>query len=123
MASEKECAKALDQHEKELSENPQVQGLGIVAEEGKPFDSDELAVAVYVEKKVPDEELATEYRLPATLAVELEGRLHEVPVRVIEQGPVELEAARTESVGEVAPTLEDIGAENLEPSADDRSEE
>ena len=50
-----------------------------------------LAVAVYVDKKRPLEELAPEERIPETLELKDRGRMCRVPVKVIEQGPVELE--------------------------------
>lgn len=113
MASEKHCVRALDQHEEKLSANPRVQGLGVVAREGETLDSENCAVAVYVEKKVPDEEIAEEHRLPTTLLVELEGARHEVPVRVIEQGPVTLEGPGTETL-EIGPEIPGL-ATALEP--------
>ena len=91
MASEKQCSRALDQHEATLARNPLVQGLGIVAEEGEPVDSEKLAVAVYVERKPAEEEIDPEHQLPETLHVEHEGETVEVPLRIIEQGPVTLE--------------------------------
>lgn len=108
MATEEHCLEALDRHEKKLAANPQVQGLGIVAQEGKPFDSKDCAVAVYVEKKLPDDEVAAEHRLPETLEVEHRGATHRVPVRVIEQGPVALEEPGLEAA---EPGLEEPAAE------------
>jgi hypothetical protein len=93
MASERQCLRALALHEKRLSALPNVQGLGVVAGKGRSAGSDELAVAVYVDRKRPLEELAPEERIPETLELpEGEGgRVRKVPVRVIEQGPVGLE--------------------------------
>ena len=88
MSSEEQCARALELHEGKLSALANVQGLGIVAEEGETVDSDNLAVAVYVEKKVSVEELAPEHRIPATLEIPDDDGFHQVSVRVIEQGPV-----------------------------------
>ena len=88
MSSEEQCARALELHDGKLSALANVQGLGIVAEEGETVDSDNLAVAVYVEKKVPVEELAPEHRIPATLEIPDDEGFHQVSVRVIEQGPV-----------------------------------
>lgn len=91
MSSERECRRALDEHEEELAALPNVRGLGIVAAEGEPADSDRLAVAVYVDEKHPPESLPPEQRIPETLELRMGGRVRRVPVRVIEQGPVELE--------------------------------
>lgn len=109
MASEKHCVRALDQHEDKLSSNPRVQGLGIVAREGDALDSENCAVAIYVEKTVPDEEIAEEHQLPTSLSIELEGALHEVPVRVIEQGPVTLEGLGMETL-EIGPESPGLAA-------------
>ena len=117
MASEEHCVKALDQHEKKLSENPQIQGLGVVSGEGEPFDSENCAVAVYVDKKVPQEELPDEHHLPDSLEIEYEGNRHRVPVRVIEQGPVTLEGPGLEDGAGAVPGLEELGPETpgIEP--------
>ena len=123
MASEEHCVKALDRHEGKLSANPRVQGLGIVAQEGKPFDSADCAVAIYVEKMVPSEDLPEEHQLPERLEIEHDGDLHEVPVRVIEQGPVTLEAPGIgiESIGVGLEEPGPVGLETepgLEPAED-----
>ena len=88
MSSEEQCVQALELHEGKLSALTNVQGLGIVAEDGETAVSDKLAVAVYVEKKVPVEKLAPEHRIPATLEIPDGDGFHQVSVRVIEQGPV-----------------------------------
>ena len=116
MASEEHCVKALDRHEKKLSANPRVQGLGITAREGEPFDSNDVAVAVYVEKKLPDEEVPEEHRLPESLEIEEEGETHVVPVRIIEQGPVTLETPGTETPGIETAGIEMPGIESPEDS-------
>ena len=100
MASEELCIEALRRFEAELSERPEVVGLGIVsADESDPAGED-LAVAVYVDTSVhkpptgkragrrPEES----ERIPDTLVLEDDEKvLRRVPVRIIEQGPVELE--------------------------------
>jgi hypothetical protein len=91
MSSHKEVRSALDQHEKWLSSLPHVQGLGMVAAKGEKVDSDDVAVAVYVEEKRPLESLAPDERIPETLEVREGGRVRQVPVRGIEQGPGGLE--------------------------------
>lgn len=91
MSTEKQCLRALEEHQEKLSALPNVQGLGIVAEEGAPAGSDRLAIAVYVDEKRPPEEIPPEHRIPETLELRDGDRVRRVPVRVIEQGPVELE--------------------------------
>lgn len=91
MSSERQCLRALALHEKKLAALPNVQGLGVVAVKGQSAESDDLAVAVYVDRKVPLDELAPEERIPETLDVPEGGTVRKVPVRVIEQGPVGLE--------------------------------
>ena len=91
MPSEKQCLRALDAHEEKLSALPNVQGLGVVSAGGEGKAGGGLAVAVYVDKKRPLEELAPEERIPETLELKDRGRMCRVPVKVIEQGPVELE--------------------------------
>jgi hypothetical protein len=91
MSSEKQCLRALELHEDELASLPNVQGLGVVAAGGAGAAGGDLAVAVYVDKKRPLEELAPEERIPETLELRDGGRVRRVPVKVIEQGPVALE--------------------------------
>ncbi len=101
MATEKHCERALDQHEEKLSLLPGVVGLGIVstgeADPGGDEDvsraslPDDLAVAVYVEKKLPPEEVAEDDRIPETLEIPGVDGPRQVPIRVIEQGPISLE--------------------------------
>jgi hypothetical protein len=64
--------------------------LGVVPldEEG---DKRDLAVGVYVEKKVPLSKLLAKDRVPKSLSIALGGSKIAVPVRVIEQGVVNLE--------------------------------
>lgn len=115
MASEEHCVKALDRHEEKLAANPHVQGLGIVAREGQPLDSEDCAVAIYVAQKPAKEDLAAEHALPETLEIEHEGTTHAVPVRVIEQGPVRLEGPGLEPAGGALPGLEGpLGEPGLE---------
>jgi hypothetical protein len=86
MATRSLCRQALDKHEERLSALPHVVGLGI--DERGPGRG---AVAVYVEKKLPESELGPHERIPSRLYVTSGGARRAVPVRVIEQGPVSLE--------------------------------
>jgi hypothetical protein len=90
MAKRNACERALDSYSDSLSSLRNVVGLGIVpaGEEAKGRD---LAVAVYVTKKLPLAKLRKADVVPASLRVELAGKVVEVPTRVIEQGEVTLE--------------------------------
>ena len=92
MASDKLCERALEAHEEHLGSLPNVVGLGIVPESEPNQASHDLAVAVYVTKKLPKERLRLEDLIPRSLEVRDRRGTHAVPVRVIEQGEVELES-------------------------------
>jgi hypothetical protein len=91
VASEKLVEKALEQNEDRLSRLPNVVGLGIVARHEDEPGAKQLAVGVYVAKKMPAKELRRADRIPKRLRVNTRGSYRLVPVRVIEQGEVALE--------------------------------
>jgi hypothetical protein len=91
MASRSQAQKALQLHEQSLSGCKNVVGLGIVPADEEAGSKD-LAVAVYVTKKLPLSKLKKSQVVPQTLAVPGKGKTVQVPTRVIEQGKVELEA-------------------------------
>ena len=93
MVTEAECKAALDQHEQELVRRKNVVGLGIVAREDRPGKQGrgDLAVAVYVRKKRPIQELDPKDVIPPELVVRTKTGETRVATRVIEQGPVRLE--------------------------------
>lgn len=93
MATEAQCKRALDKFEDDLSSRKNVVGLGIVPleeEVGKKGKAD-LAVAVYVKKKLPPEKLAAKDLVPKTLTLSSSKGEICVPTKVIEQGEVTLE--------------------------------
>jgi hypothetical protein len=96
MATRSECQRALALYEEDLSRRRNVVGLGIVP--CSPLIQlarhDELVVAVYVSRKVPAEQLNPEDMLPRVLRVRDRGETIEVPVQVIQQGPISLDAVR-----------------------------
>ncbi len=101
MATEEHCERALELHEEGLFDLPNVVGLGIAsAGESDPGGEDvspgDLAVAVYVEQKLPPEEVAEGDRIPRTLEFPGADGPQEVPVRVIEQGVIALEEFEVE---------------------------
>ncbi|HEX5103000.1 MAG TPA: hypothetical protein VFV87_04275 [Pirellulaceae bacterium] len=91
MASRVQAQKALEIHEQKLSGCKNVVGLGIVPADEESGSKD-LAVAVYVKKKLPLSKLAKDQVVPETLPVPGRGKVVQVPTRVIEQDKVELEA-------------------------------
>lgn len=93
MVTEADCKAALDQHEQALVRRKNVVGLGIVAKEdrtGKQVRGD-LAVAVYVRKKRPIQELDPKDVIPPELVVRTSSGETRVATRVIEQGIMRLE--------------------------------
>lgn len=93
MTTEAECIAALDQHEHDLVRRKNVVGLGIVNREDRPGKQvrGELAVAVYVRKKLPIKELDPTDVIPKQLVVRTKKGQTRVATRVIEQGTVRLE--------------------------------
>ena len=94
MAAQKQCEQALEQHEQRLILLKNVVGLGIVPleERSDGARTSDLAVAVYVVKKLPLEELAPKEVIPPMLEVRRGKRVDKVRTRVIEQGEVVLES-------------------------------
>jgi hypothetical protein len=93
MASRLLCRRALNRYETDLSQRPNVVGLGIVpCRSGVRFLREtEFAVAVYVSHKVPVEDLSPEEMIPNVLQVKYKRGTIDVPVRVLEHGPIVLE--------------------------------
>jgi len=99
VATERFCERALEAHEEHLGSLPNVVGLGIVPEGDTGRAARSLAVAVYVTKKLPRDELRPEDIIPSNLEVLYRKRMHQVPVRIVEQGEVELESPGFEGPG------------------------
>ncbi len=92
MATQAQCEKALDLYERDLSRRKNVVGLGIVpAKEEEGPGRRDLAVAVYVRKKIPRQRLAAKDLVPEKLEVRGRKKVVKVATRVIEQGQVRLE--------------------------------
>ena len=91
MATRSQANRALESFQRELNQCKNVVGLGIVPvdESALGETSKDLAVAVYVSKKIPLEKLAEKDRIPESLAIRGKGGDLSVPVRVIEQGVVQ----------------------------------
>lgn len=88
MAKASHVDRALDLFSDELTRKKNVVGVGKVPAEET---AGEWRLAVYVEKKVPEDELATADLVPKTLEFTGSGQKVEVRTKVIEQGIVSLE--------------------------------
>lgn len=86
MAKASHVERALDLFADVLTRKKNVVGVGKVPAEG---GAGEWRLAVYVEKKVPEDELAAADLVPKTL--EVPGSGQKVETKVIEQGIVSLE--------------------------------
>jgi len=93
MSTRAQSQRALDEYEAVLMSKRNVVGLGILRADGEDAtpSADTSVVAVYVEHKLPLEQLAEEDVVPKTLHVTVRNRTLEVRTKVIEQGPVQLE--------------------------------
>ena len=87
MARSSHVDRALDMFGDELARKKNVVGLGKVPAE----TGDEWRLAVYVDRKVPPEELAAADMVPKTLELPMGGDTVAVKTKVIEQGMPELE--------------------------------
>lgn len=93
MATQAQVQRALDLFEGKLSGLKNVVGLGIVeAKDDTPkCQGKDLAVAVYVKKKLPEGKLPAKDRVPPVLTLPVRGKVVKIPTRVIEQGEFSLE--------------------------------
>jgi hypothetical protein len=89
MVTNKQAMAALDAYTDSLTQLQNVIGVGII-QLGTNRSSDQ-AIGVYVEKKVPIEELDQSDMVPEVLVIEVDDQSVEIPTRVIEQGPVSKE--------------------------------
>ena len=100
MAKQAQAERALNRHEQMLSKLKNVVGLGIVPTEETEDQqgSQELAVAVYVTKKMPLGKLSSQDQVPKSLTISGKSGDITVPVRVIEQGLVQKESLGKETL-------------------------
>lgn len=91
MARAVDVTRALDLFGDELASKPNVVGLGRCP--GRSGARGDWDVAVYVERKLPEETLAPADRIPKTLELPAPQGGVRVATQVIEQGAVELEGA------------------------------
>jgi hypothetical protein len=88
MATRRQAQRAIEIHQDELIQYPNVTGLGVVPVEDGPGES---AVAVYVTAKAPEDELRADEQIPPTLQVPGREDPHEVPTQVIARGEFAIE--------------------------------
>lgn len=93
MASKRQCMRALDLHAEKLGHYKYVVGMGVVRldKESEKSRGSTNAVAVYVRKKIPEEELLPTEIIPRYLEIKGRDKVLRVPTKVIEQGEVSLE--------------------------------
>ena len=99
MTTKRQCLRALDANEEKLSKYKNIVGMGVVRLDEKS-DEESLgknAIAVYVRKKIPADELSPGELLPKYFEMESRGKIVRIPVKVIEQGEVALESFGLES--------------------------
>ena len=88
--TDQQILRVLDVYESRLEKRAGVVGMGIVRldrEEWKTKGSTR-AIAVYVRKKIPENELSPKDVIPPYLKMDVGGRIVDVPTKVIEQGDV-----------------------------------
>ncbi|HEX2403734.1 MAG TPA: hypothetical protein VHM29_03445 [Acidimicrobiia bacterium] len=91
MASRSHVERAIEQYQEELARYPNVTGIGVVPVADDSDRPTDLAVAVYVTKKVPRDQLKAGERIPPTLEIESRDGSRTVPTRVIATGEFVLE--------------------------------
>ena len=96
MATARQASRAAQMHADELSAYPNVVAIGTRRVDDDPpaatkGTEPEHAVAVYVSRKVPAEQLDDDERLPAYVEVPGTGGAERVPVVVVESGVIEPE--------------------------------
>lgn len=92
MATEKEALDALNQYDDQISNMSNVVGLGVVQiheESGLP--ENDMGVAVYVQKKLPEAQVAKDQLIPRVLELKGKGKKVKIRTKVIEQGVISLE--------------------------------
>lgn len=91
MATRNHVRRAIELYQEQLAGYPNVTGIGVVPLKDHPEGPADLAVAVYVTRKVPSDELEPEERIPSMLEIPSRDGSRSVPTRVIATGDFELE--------------------------------
>ena len=91
MTNEKQAVAALNQYGDEIAALQNVVGIGVVRLSDDNTEDGEMAVAVYVLKKLPREKLDEAQLIPRVLELNVKQKKILIKTKVIEQGEVELE--------------------------------
>lgn len=91
MASRNHVQRAIELYEEELARYPNVTGIGVVPVTDGTDSPADLAVAVYVTRKAPRDELKADDRIPRSLEIPSRDGAQNVPTRVIATGEFALE--------------------------------
>jgi hypothetical protein len=86
MASRSHVERAIELYQEELARYPNVTGIGVVQVTDDSYGPTDLAVAVYVTKKVPRDQLKAGERIPPSLQITSRDGSRNVPTRVIATG-------------------------------------
>ena len=86
MASRNHVQRAIELYEEELARYPNVTGIGVVPVTDEIEGPADLAVAVYVTRKVPRDQLKADERIPPLLEIPSRDGSQNVPTRVIATG-------------------------------------
>jgi hypothetical protein len=91
MSSRSHVQRAIELYEEELARYPNVTGIGVVPVTDDSEGPTDLAVAVYVTRKVPRDQLKADERIPPSLEIPSRDGSQKVPTRVIATGEFTLE--------------------------------
>jgi hypothetical protein len=91
MASRNHVERAIELYQEELAGYPNVTGIGVVPVADDSKGPADLAVAVYVTRKVPRDQLKAGERIPPSLEIPSRDGPENVPTRVVATGEFALE--------------------------------
>jgi hypothetical protein len=91
MASRDHVQRAIELYQEELARYPNVTGIGVVPAADDTESPVDLAVAVYVTRKVPRDQLKVGERIPPSLEIPSRDGSQNVPTRIIATGEFALE--------------------------------
>ena len=91
MASRDHVRRAIEIYEEELARYPNVTGIGVVPVTDHTEGPADLAVAVYVTRKVPRDQLKVGERIPPLLEIPSRQGSQSVPTRIIATGEFTIE--------------------------------
>jgi hypothetical protein len=91
MATRNHVQRAIELYQEQLARYPNVTGIGVIPLKDDSDGPADLAVAVYVTRKVPRDELKPDERIPSQLEIPMRDGSRSVPTRVIATGEFEHE--------------------------------